>query len=77
MNALLNYDSLKTSLQNMERLFSKADFNSETFFGLLRASIMELPYLAHSLMFLGFKTYDETKEAVRDFEAGRGAFHTA
>lgn len=74
MSALLDDENLSDSIRTMERLFPKANFNSEVCFGLISPEIIEIHYLAQLVMFRGVKMYDETKQAVSDFDYGRGAF---
>lgn len=64
-------------MTKMDRCFEKAGFNNEAKFGLLRKAVMGHGALAQFAVYRGSTTYHELKKTVKDFVAGKKAFHSA
>ena len=77
ISACLNDQDLLGSVAKMDSCFKKAGFNTEAKFGLLCKAVMGHGALAQFAVYRGSTTYHELKKTVKDFGAGRKAFHSA
>ena len=77
MSCRQNAGSLLTSMDGMDKLYSKAGFNDEAKYGLLRNAVMEHLDVAQFAIYRSRKTYEGLKITVKDFSPGRDAFKAA
>ena len=77
MSCRQNASSLLTSMDGMDKLYSKAGFNDEAKYGLFCNAVIEHLDAAQVAIYRSQKTYEELKIIVQDFSAGRDAFKAA
>ncbi len=74
MEAKLDLDDLRGSIQQIERLYQMAGFNDEAKFGMLRQTVTYYRELSQFCTLRRVQTYSEMRKAIKDYSFSRGSF---